>query len=185
MSYERWGNYSMSNRDSLRALSKKMPPTSEVASIIDALKQDSDRTAAIVAASLLESTLEKMLISRFHVRNKDFLSRLFNNRGPAADFNSKILIAQAFGVISPTAADEFQAVRHIRNAFAHARVEVTFETPEVAHEVQRFQMLMAMKKVEETQIGGTKWGDKPPKLIFLLMVELLLILHDKEYNRPR
>ena len=112
------------------------------------LHKEADRTAAIIAASLVESVLEQLLISSFKNRSSALLPRLFENRGPLSDFNSKILIGEAYRVTG-LKHEELQRVRHIRNCFAHARQPVTFDTPEIAKEVDDFAAIKAIKKVRE------------------------------------
>lgn len=168
-----------SNRNSLRSLSRQFPGAGEVKSIINDLRKENDRTVAIVGASLVESALEHMLIASFKSKHSDLLPRLFENRGPLSDFNSKILVAQAFGVVAESQAEEMQRIRHIRNAFAHARVPITFDTTEVHKEVQDFIMLMAMRSVEpKLPSHAKKIEDMPNKSAYLLMCNLILIMFD-------
>jgi hypothetical protein len=44
------------------------------------------------------------------------------------DFYSKIIVASAFGVISERAAGELSIIRNVRNVFAHATANLSFET---------------------------------------------------------
>lgn len=79
----------MSNRDALRKLSKQFPPPAEVKNIMDTLRTESDRTAAIVSASILETTLEKFLIAAMKEKNARLIGQLFENRGPLSNFSGK------------------------------------------------------------------------------------------------
>lgn len=108
----------MSKRDALRALSKKFPTPQEVKSILDDLRNEPDRVVAIVAAALSEFFLERAIISHLKSKEPSLVGELFNNRGPMAEFHSKILIAQAFGVISANHAKEYHRIKVIRNVFA-------------------------------------------------------------------
>ena len=158
---------------------------------MDALRDESDRSAAIVAASLLESTLEKILIASMSEKDAKLIGQLFENRGPLSDFNGKILVAVAFGVISPKMGEHFQSIRHIRNAFAHARTPITFETPQVAKEIESFGMLQAMREVmlEQQRRRGTKETVEEPlptmrgKGGYLLTVTVILIMLDQQHHR--
>ena len=173
----------MSNRDALRKLSKMFPGDDEVKSIIASLHKESDRTVAIVGASLIESALEAILIRSFTARSKDLLDRIFQNRGPLSDFNSKILVAQAFGVISTPTAGEMQRIRHIRNVFAHARVNVSFDTPEIAREVEEFVTLLAMKSVKLPDIEDHPLQNLNGKPAFLLICKILLIIYSSSHEK--
>ncbi|MGQ0280357.1 hypothetical protein ACT17R_17095 [Sphingopyxis sp. Q841] len=112
------------------------------------LQTQDDRTAAIVGASLVESALEHLLVAAVQSNARTLKQRLFENRGPLSDFNSKILIAQAFGLIAERVADDMQRIRRIRNCFAHARLPVTFEEPLVAKEVSALAAVMAVRSTE-------------------------------------
>ena len=177
----------MSNRDALRKLSKQFPPPKEVKNIMDTLQKENDRSAAIVSASLLETTLEKNLIAAMREKDARLLGQMFENRGPLSDFNGKILVAVAFGVISPAMGDHFQSIRHIRNAFAHARVPITFETSQVRREIDSFGAIKAMREV---MVEMKKTDENPPDLAkmtgksaYLLIVTILLILMDGQHRR--
>src|SRR5687768_1848430 len=110
----------MSVRDALRKLSRTFPAPPEIKEILEALDKEPDRSAAIIAASLIEGALER-LIARYLVHSyPELLGQLFTNRGPVSDFHSKIVVATAFGVISRNMGEELHMVKAIRNAFAHS-----------------------------------------------------------------
>lgn len=169
----------MSNRDALRRLSKKFPAPPELLAALEALSNEPDLTVAVMGTALLETGLERLIVVQLQTNRKDLPGRLFENRGPLSDFNSKILVAEAFGIINSQIADELQIIRHIRNTFAHARMPVTFATPEIAKEVDQFGMLNVMKGVEENFEDGTKpFSAIPKKRAFLLIIQLLFYMID-------
>lgn len=155
----------------------------EVDSIILSLDKEADRTAAIMAASMVETVLEELLISSFKDKSKDLLPRLFENRGPLSDFNGKILIAQAFKIAGLNC-EELQRVRHIRNCFAHARTKVTFETPEIAKEVDDFAAVKAIKRVrDEYEAKGemTGYEHMPRKGSYVLSCHILMLMLEEQH----
>jgi hypothetical protein len=77
-----------------------VPTPPEIEKTMKILEGKNDIHVAIIAVSIIESTLEKLLISRLSNRDKPFVDSLFQNRGPMSDFNSKILIAEAFGLLT-------------------------------------------------------------------------------------
>jgi len=135
-------------KETLRSLTSKVPEPDEADRIMIGLHRQSDRTAAIVGASLVESTLQELIGSAMSNKALDLPEKLFENRGPLSDFNSKILIAQAFVLISDRMASDLQRIRRVRNCFAHARVHVDFETPVVAREVSELAAVMAVRATE-------------------------------------
>ena len=141
-----------SNREALRKLSSKFPPPPEVERIIKKnLRADKDISAAIVGTALVEAALEKLLIAKFKNRNANLIGQLFKNRGPLTDFHSKILIASAFGIITPNQAEELHSLKAIRNAFAHTKVEISFEHELVEIETKSLVMLQAIKRAQKSQ----------------------------------
>ena len=59
----------MANRDALRKLSQKFPASPELEKILDALRDKDDLHTAIIAVSIVETTLERVIISRLHKKN--------------------------------------------------------------------------------------------------------------------
>jgi DNA-binding MltR family transcriptional regulator len=104
-------------------------------------------TAAIVGGAIIEHALERLIVSKLDKTGPELLGQLFQNRGPLADFYSKLLIAEAFGIIGPRFAAELNSIRAVRNTFAHSKTLVTFDTPEVAKEVNALRSVSAVKGV--------------------------------------
>ena len=154
----------MPQKRTLRTLSTQVPEHEEVEQILLKLADSDDRTAAIVGASLVESALQQRLVQSFDSRSKGLEQRLFEDRGPLSDFNSKILIPQAFAVVPDRLADDMQRIRKIRNCFAHARIDVRFDEPLIAKEVAELVAVTAARKAySDTEVGALYQG---PKLSF-------------------
>lgn len=166
--------------EELRALIKKFPPPGDVKAILDGLDKESDRGAALVGTALLDAALEKVLIRRMKNDSKELRSQLFQNRGPLADFHSKIVIALAFDAINTMMEFELQILRSIRNAFAHATTSLTFETPEVAREIKRSQIIKVMAEVDAK--SEQKLRQVPPKSEFILLVRLMFLFLDSHHQ---
>ena len=136
----------MTKKRTLRVLSSEVPNPEAVEQLLLGLHLKEDREAAIVGASLVESALQQRLILSFASVATGLESRLFEDRGPLSDFNSKILVAQAFGVIRERLADDLQRIRKIRNCFAHARIEVRFSEPLIQKEVAELAAVVAVQQ---------------------------------------
>lgn len=169
----------MSNRDALRKLSRKFPPPPEVKKIMASLKGGTDLSVAIMATAILDASLEKLITTKFKSRNRDLVGQIFLNRGPLSDFNSKTLVAQAFGIITPNMAQEMHSLRAIRNAFAHAKIPLSFDHEIIAKEVLSLRMLNAIQQVEKE---ADQKMDLSNKTWFLLTTEILLIMFDEIGN---
>ena len=163
----------MSNRNALRKLSRKFPPPPEVEAIMDSLRSGTDLSVAITATAIIEAALERLMTAKFVWPNPNLVGQLFLNRGPLADFHSKILVAEAFGVITPNMAQELHSLKIIRNTFAHAKTPLHFDHKLVAQEVTSMRMFKAITDVEkETH----KKLDLNNKQWFLLTTKVLLIM---------
>jgi hypothetical protein len=166
----------MSNRDALRKLSRFVPAPPEIEKIMDGLAIADDMSAAIIAGSLVEVELERLILRKFKVSDPDLLGQIFQNRGPLSDFHSKILIARAFGFITSPMASELHSLKAIRNAFAHARTPITFEHVAVAREIASLKMIKAMR--DNVAKGGEDW--EPTNMgCYLLITRILLIMFDQ------
>jgi DNA-binding MltR family transcriptional regulator len=167
----------MSNRKALRELSHKFTAPPEVEKILNDLRTKDDYHVALLAVSIVEATLDRLIVSRLRKTDNEFLNSLFQNRGPLSDFNSKILVAEAFGIVTSPLAAELHSMRVVRNAFAHAKMPISFTEPAVETEVKSSKLLDAMRSIKIPVSGG----DPRPltlnsKSSFLFAVRITLIM---------
>lgn len=160
-------------KKALRKLTSAKLDKSEINGIIDALGKETDYAAAITGAALLEAELESLLAGKLKTRTEEFMSRVFSNRGPMADFHSKILIAEGFGYITSPMAAEISAIKDIRNAFAHSKKPLTFDNPVVTSELRAMRMGKAIRHRSDDQV------DMSNRAWFLLTIRILLIMFDE------
>jgi DNA-binding MltR family transcriptional regulator len=163
----------VSNRDALRKLSRMAPASPEIEKIMDGLATADDMSVAIIASSLVEVELERLIVSRFKISEPGLTSQLFLNRGPLSDLHSKILIAHALGFITSPMAAELHSLKAIRNAFAHARASITFEHEAVSREIATLKMIKAMRDKGDGDWEPTNLGS------YLLVTRILLIMFDQ------
>ena len=117
-------------REALKALSRRPITLSEVFALFVALDSESDRAFAILACTTVEDALESAIKARLvdGLSNED-TSRLFEGDNPLSTFSALIKIGFAMGVYGPVARADMNCLRDIRNAFAHAKMPITFDTP--------------------------------------------------------
>ncbi|WP_375764543.1 hypothetical protein ACE10X_21270 [Bradyrhizobium sp. Pha-3] len=168
----------MPKRDALRELSRRLPAPREVEKIFDGLQNKDDLHTGIVAVSIVEATLEKLIVTRLKRTDKEFLNRLFQNMGPLSDFNSKILTGEAFGILTRPLADELHVMRAIRNAFAHAKMLISFSDEPISQEVSRLKLTRSIQGTNGTFPNGTPLN-LPAKANFLLAIRIVLIIMDE------
>lgn len=100
------------------------------------LEKESDRGAAILAASHFEKSLEDAIASRFVALDSESRNTLFGERGPLFPFGAKINLALALGLCSKEVSEEWHQIRRIRNEFAHASSPIDFEEKNIKTRVE-------------------------------------------------
>jgi DNA-binding MltR family transcriptional regulator len=82
------------------------------------LRSESDRGCVLVAASMLDATIESLLRS-FFLDEKKVVNGLLGQGRPLATFSSRVDTCRAVGVISQDMYSDLHIVRKIRNGAAH------------------------------------------------------------------
>lgn len=112
----------------LREYGAGEPTVADLEALEAELYDGPDRGAAVVLASLVERSLERLL--RNNMR-KEGVSDLFQYGGPLGDFGSKIRIGYAFKLFGIETRKDLNIIRSLRNQFAHSRMPIEFATPVV------------------------------------------------------
>jgi hypothetical protein len=102
-----------------------------------------ERGIPIVAASILEQTLEAALLSRMpHLTTRE-KEQLFGPNGDPllATFSAKTRLSYALRVINKETRDDLDLIRYIRNAFAHIHGHIDFDTPEIIDACEHFHLI--------------------------------------------
>jgi DNA-binding MltR family transcriptional regulator len=127
-------------RITLSELARKAIANEEFPEIGEEAFQSSDRTAAIVLASGVERILEQSIIAVLPRHDDRTVERLLGRDGPLDSFYGKNQLGYALGIYGGTALKNLEAVRKIRNAFAHSPLKINFETAQVVEEAQKIKM---------------------------------------------
>lgn len=114
------------------------------------------------------------MLKKLRSKRRDLPRQLFENRGPLSDFNSTILVAEGFDVVTGPIAGELQMTRAARIAFAHAKHTFTFEQSAIEKKARGSSMLTAMDKVPP--VSGFDRGLPSTKGAYLLVIRILLIM---------
>jgi hypothetical protein len=118
----------------LKALSKQIPKPEHFSAFMrEIAAEKNDRGAAILLATNVETALDYALISA--LRGAAF-DDLFERDGPLSDFHNKVQMGRALRIYGPETHSNLRIIRHVRNTFAHVRIPITFDTPEVADACQ-------------------------------------------------
>jgi len=92
--------------------------------MLDVYNGESDRAAAILAATFLDNTLRELLLS--HMIDNPIIKALFEGDRPLASFSARISIAFGLGLLPRNIYADLELVRKIRNHFAHSEVAAIF-----------------------------------------------------------
>lgn len=115
----------------LSQLIREKPTAEDIEKTLKDLRTVHDRAAAIIVATTVDDALRDLLLHKMVTLNSDRYNSLFGVDRPLSSFAAKINIAYAFNVISDATRGDLEAIKNIRNAFAHARKPITFKTPEI------------------------------------------------------
>jgi hypothetical protein len=145
---------------SLHDLANEQLDFADFMDLLDELREQNDRAAAIVLAAQLEDALRAAITSRLVPLNELEESEIFGSDGPLYSFASKIRIGFALGVYGSMTRADLGRIRRIRNAFAHCRKPVKFETPEIAAECAKLQIV---KRLPPDDVSERPWPPEQPR----------------------
>jgi hypothetical protein len=99
------------------------------------------RGACLLIVAQLENELEAAIVSTMPKMAPDVRSEMFEQDGPMATFARKISMAAALGIVGPKTRSNLKIIRHIRNAFAHAKIPIDFDTDEVTKACEELHII--------------------------------------------
>lgn len=92
----------------------------EQAAAINDIDGASDRAAAIIAGSLVETRLtEAIKLHLLKIKSETIEKSLFRPSGPLGTFSTKIDLAFLMGILTERAYKELVTIKDVRNKFAH------------------------------------------------------------------
>jgi DNA-binding MltR family transcriptional regulator len=116
---------------------------------IETLNNESDRSAGIVAATIVERRLTTSLTAFLH-QNDNITSQFFRTSGPLGSFSNKIDLALLTGLCGSEAHRDLATMKDIRNAFAHSLAVTNFKSQKISA-LTRNLKLVEKFTIEETQ----------------------------------
>lgn len=138
---------------SLRQFFNQRASEQDMVEIATDLQAMQDRPAAIVAGALVEDALQYTIEANIAKLSRKEHDALFLGFGPLATFSAKIRIARAFKLLDKEQTADLTAIRDIRNVFAHARITIKFDTPEIADQIDGIKILGRLGSPEVTAIA--------------------------------
>lgn len=114
-------------------------PTDEDAHMRE-LHEASDRAAALVGGAMVDMGLVGALSTNMLIwSEKAEAAIFFDPSAPLGTFAGRTIMGRALGIYGAKVHAQLDAVRAVRNAFAHAIKPLTFAIPEVARECAKLQ----------------------------------------------
>jgi hypothetical protein len=105
----------------------------QVQAVTDEIEKQTDRGAAIVAATVIDNVLETLITSRLIELSSKRREALFDQiNAPLRSLSSKIELAFALGLFNAERKESLHLIRDVRNKFAHRIDSVSFDHPEIA-----------------------------------------------------
>jgi hypothetical protein len=93
--------------------------------------EKNDRGAAILLATNVENALQGAITQIIEIE-KGQHNKLFGLNAPLGSFANMITMAHAMRVFGNETRSNLDVIRRVRNAFAHAKLPIDFETPQIA-----------------------------------------------------
>lgn len=108
------------------------PEVETLSRFLHEFNKESDRGAALVAASMLDDRLKEILAS-FFTSSKASQDLLSGFNAPLGTFSSRVSAAFALGLIQENEFKEITLIRKIRNEFGHGWEPLSFDSSGVAN----------------------------------------------------
>lgn len=127
-------------------------------------QKETDRGAALVGAALIDSRIERILLS--HLANDGIAQDLLNGgNAPLGSFSSRLKLAYGLGLITELEYKECDIIRRIRNEFAHQVHGLTFTAPKLTD---------LARNLRANTPGGDRFKGDPRQLFInsVIMVSL-------------
>ncbi len=117
--------------EALAIYQKRGADLTDVDAITDMLKSESDRGAVIIMVSFVEDELLERILARFTVTSRTQRKNLIRSGAPLNSLGARMTIAQAMGIIGDDDVFVLEILKGMRNACAHSRHQINFDTPEL------------------------------------------------------
>jgi len=112
-----------------------MPHIARACELVAALEKRTDQEVVLFGLAYLDLALEAALMCAFHYLEGDPEGKkLFgdgDSQGVIGTTYAKLLLAKAMNLLSPAAYDDLNIIRKMRNPFAHAPDQLSFENSHV------------------------------------------------------
>jgi DNA-binding MltR family transcriptional regulator len=123
---------------------RKPVDAEDITKALEELQTDGPRGVAVLASAFLEDVLRLAILAKMRKLTEDEEDRLFVGLGPLATLSTKIQIGYALSIYGPKTRHDLDSFREIRNALAHVRSPIDFNTTEIIERCRGFHCLKAL-----------------------------------------
>lgn len=106
-----------------------------------------DAGAAIVAISFLDYWLGQSIQWRLTNIRTDAVEALFDEYKPLYTLDAKISMGMALELYGEETKTILEAIKHVRNTFAHAPMRLSFETPQIKEACEAIKLYRELAKL--------------------------------------
>ena len=144
--------------------------------ILEELQHGTDRSIAIVGATIIETQLEKLL-SVHLVDNNKLKKKALDYNGFLGTFSAKINACFLLGLISKNLYNDIDRIRDIRNTFAHNLIDCNFNNHYIKSEVHKLKLLQ--------EAFTSDWEKQSVPMMFLMEISLIYVALIKKIVRNK
>ncbi|WP_200286722.1 MltR family transcriptional regulator [Pantoea ananatis] len=116
------------------------PEVEKLGLFLKEFNQESDRGAALLAASMLDESLQKIIESCL-ISNSSAKQLISGFNAPLGTFSARLKAAHALGLIMDHEFNEIDLIRKIRNEFGHGWMDVSFESQKIKNSLDKLPWL--------------------------------------------
>jgi mannitol operon repressor len=160
---------------------KSEPEVEQLGRFLASFNKESDRGAALVAASMLDERLEQIL-SAFFIESSATKELVSGFNAPLGTFSSRASAAAALGLIQDNEFKEITLIRKIRNEFGHGWEPVSFETENIAAYARKLPW-RGPAEYEESADSPARFNAAVAMLLTDLMWRVRLVSSERRASR--
>ena len=167
-----------------RKRSAEKPSLTELVALKTRLAAESPRGSAIIALAFVEDSLSHALRSRLSGPSSatdDLFERVLRN------LNAKLGLALSLGFVGRVVSNEIRTLAKVRNAFAHLRVEISFDDPAIEALCRSLYYAKACAKAKEPRRPARELFEWSSSLVALSLEPLpgstVILAGDGEFTR--
>jgi hypothetical protein len=111
----------------------------------------------ILAASFLDDALKYRISKKFcFIPTDEQFAYCFRFEGPLGTFSSRLEMAALFRIVDDSTYQQLNVIRELRNACAHSKQPISFETDKIMNVVNRLRHPLGIFSVGDDSVQGEK-----------------------------